>query len=193
MNASSVFFTCPSWAGLLRFLISEKQFEVAGGGWVSHDEALSSVLGIINQLTVGRRALLASGVLAPASPTAPSSSQAATANVPSPRGVLVTPSLVSWQLDSFGHSATTAKLFHAFHYKAHFANRIHRLKKARMRRERSLEFEWDFERSCEDVVSGGPSLFSNIPVSPTSERLLTVILDNHYAAPVDFENARVTK
>jgi hypothetical protein len=55
-----------------------------GGGWVQHDEALTTFSGIIDQMTVGHRFLS--------------------------RELGVVPRF-AWQIDPFGHSTVNAELF----------------------------------------------------------------------------------
>jgi len=160
---------CPSWSGLARYLVRAGQLDIVGGGWVSHDEALSSVRGIIHQLTLGRRSLLALGITGPATSTCSLTSNSST--------ISVAPS-VSWQVDSFGLSASTAKLFKEFGYRGHVAARIPWNVKKKLTANRELDFTWDFGTPLsEDSACSG---------------LLTTILDKHYSAPqgTDFKVSR---
>lgn len=158
---------CPSWSGLARYLVRVGQFDIVGGGWVSHDEALSSVAGIVNQLTLGRRSLLALGMNGPvASVCATTSSIGPAVAAPS----------VSWQVDTFGLSASTAKLFGEFGYAGHVGNRAKT--KKHMAAHRELEFIWAFDAQSSEAR--------------TCHGMLTTILDEHYSAPpgVNFETSK---
>lgn len=165
-SAAGADFPCPSWAGLLRYLVDQGQLEVAGGGWVSHDEALTSPRGALDQLTLGRRALLALGLRPPG--VAPGGSAVG----------------VSWQVDTFGHSATTAALLQGLGYSGHIANRVHHQTKAALRAAHALEFEWEVAGRC----GGGGKRASEPP-------LLTVVLDEHYSSPqgLDFEHTVLSR
>lgn len=160
---------CPSWSGLARYLVRVGQLDIVGGGWVSHDEALSSVTGIINQLTLGRRSLLALGMNGPVASTCALSLNSSS--------ILAAPS-VSWQVDSFGLSASTAKLFKEFGYRGHIGARLPWTIKEKMTAHRDLEYTWEF----------------STPLSGESDcgGLLTTILDKHYSAPqgTDFKVSR---
>ena len=151
---------CPSWAGLLRYLVQCGQFDVVGGGWVSHDEALSSPYSVVNQLTLGRRTLLGLGLSGPGAECSTGSDDGQTS---------MSPATVSWQVDPFGHSASTAKIFQDLGYRGHFMNRLHWWTKTSMRWRKALEW-----------VSSG---------SGTSPSFISVVLDEHYSAPsgLDFE------
>ena len=85
------------------------------------------------------------------------------------------PAAVSWQIDSFGHSSTTASLFKDLGYIGHFINRVHFKTKEKMRKARTLEFDWI--------------------LGPSNKRLPTVILHSHYSAPVglDFESSSISR
>jgi hypothetical protein len=84
---------------------------------------------------------------------------------------VVAPS-VSWQVDTFGMSASTAKLFLDIGYAGHVGNRLSASTKKHMAVNRELEFIWKLTEAS--ACSG----------------LLTTILDDHYAAPFDFETAK---
>jgi hypothetical protein len=164
---------CVSWAGMVRLLQAAGQLEVVGGGWVSHDEALPSLVATMDQLTLGRRALLEAGLpgrtrglpffrstwwlddndekeagkigatgssaLDPYRSDRPLDNDGIALSTP-----LLSPAEVSWQLDPFGHSATTARIFAMLGYQAHVINRVPYATKAAMRRKGNLNFVWRF-------------------------------------------------
>ena len=114
---------CPSWSDVVRFLVHEGQFAIAGGGWVQHDESLVSVGGALEQLTLGRRRLREWGLAPPTS---------------------------SWQVDSFGHTTTTAALLRGMGYTSHILNRLPYTTKAALRWRRELEGARGRCRAAED-------------------------------------------
>jgi hypothetical protein len=70
----------------VRFLVANRQFQFANGGWCMHDEASTHFMGMLDQTTLGHQFLLRELGYVPR---------------------------VGWQLDPFGHSATQANLFTA--------------------------------------------------------------------------------
>lgn len=91
------------------------QLEFIGGGWVMHDEAATSLRGVLNQMTEGLMFLNTT------------------------LGVRPT---VGWHIDPFGHSSSTPELYSLLNYKAFVLNRIPDPIKQEMKRDRGLEFHW---------------------------------------------------
>ena len=102
----------------LRGLVQSGRLEIVGGGWVQHDEALTTPLAAAAQMAEGhawvREALCAA-----------------------PR--------VGWQLDPFGHSSMSAALHAQMGFDALVINRIHHATKRAWRNGRHLEFMWDLD------------------------------------------------
>ena len=226
---------CLTWAGLVRLLHAAGQLEIVGGGWVSHDEALPSPEAIIDQLTLGRRTLLESGISGrplslfqhpPGIRAKKMYNNSRSTNIDPTsclfwiKGVctpcfhfttspLSLPHLlpvdISWQIDAFGHSSTTAQVFSWLRYHSHIINRIPYAAKASLRREKALNFIWNFAPTSKKVTS-----FKEFLVSSDRERtmaqkhwrrkqaqsgLLTCTLHEHYSFPefADFEKHRLPK
>ena len=99
----------------VRKLHAAGQLEFIGGGWVMHDEADTSMRGILNQMTEG---LLFLNTTLGVRPT------------------------VGWHIDPFGHSAFTPQLYSLLTYDVFVLNRIPDPIKQRMKRDRDLEFHW---------------------------------------------------
>jgi lysosomal alpha-mannosidase len=99
----------------VRKLHAAGQLEFIGGGWVMHDEADTSMRGILNQMTEG---LLFLNTTLGVRPT------------------------VGWHIDPFGHSSFTPELYSLLTYDVFVLNRIPDPIKQRMKRDRDLEFHW---------------------------------------------------
>jgi lysosomal alpha-mannosidase len=99
----------------MKKLHAARQLEFIGGGWVMHDEAVTSLRGILNQMTEGLEFLN------------------------STLGVRPT---VGWHIDPFGHSSFTPQLYSLLKYEAFVLNRIPDHIKQQMKSDRGLEFWW---------------------------------------------------
>ena len=99
----------------VRKLHAVGQLEFIGGGWVMHDEADTSMGGILNQMTEG---LVFLNTTLGVRPT------------------------VGWHIDPFGHSSFTPELFSLLTYSAFVLNRIPDPIKQEMKRNKGLEFHW---------------------------------------------------
>lgn len=99
----------------VRALVASGRLEFVGGGWVQHDEALTSVGGILESMTEGHAWLQSTFGVRPQ---------------------------VGWQIDPFGHSAASAALMARMGLRALVINRIHYRLKERWRSFRELEFLW---------------------------------------------------
>ena len=97
----------------VKALVQQGRFEFVNGGWVMHDEAVSSYRDDILQLVVGRAWLL--------------------------RELGVTPQ-TAWLIDPFGHSPTTPVLYSGV--KGAVINRIYYREKDARRERQDLEFYW---------------------------------------------------
>lgn len=96
-------------------LQSTGQLEFIGGGWVMHDEADTSVRGILNQMTEGLQFLEEELGVRPRE---------------------------GWHIDPFGHSLFTPELFSLLGYRAFVLNRIPDPLKQEMKKTKGLEFFW---------------------------------------------------
>ena len=132
---------------VVRQLVAQGRLEFVGGGWVSHDEALPTVGAMLEQMAEGHAWLNETFGVQPT---------------------------VGWQLDPFGHSATSSAILGRMGFKAVVINRINYALKARWSSRRALEFQWE---------GVSPSLHWR-PV-------FTHVLVNHYSTPkgLDFEGA----
>ena len=97
-------------------LVSSRQLEFVGGGWVQHDEALNDLDTITLQLEIGHTWLKD------------------TFGISVPR--------TAWQLDPFGYSSLSPSLFTNFGYEYLVINRIEEDFKTKMREEQALQFIW---------------------------------------------------
>jgi alpha-mannosidase len=75
----------PDYTARLRKLVENGQLEIAGGGWVMNDEALTDFEGVARQVEAGHSFLR--------------------------ENLGVGPIKVAWQLDPFGHSSVTPAIF----------------------------------------------------------------------------------
>lgn len=96
-------------------LQSTGQLEFIGGGWVMHDEADTSVRGILNQMTEGLEFLEEELGVRPQA---------------------------GWHIDPFGHSLFTPELYSLLGYRAFVLNRIPDPLKQEMKENKGLEFFW---------------------------------------------------
>ena len=99
----------------MRKLHAAGQLEFIGGGWVMHDEADTSLRGILNQMTEGLVFLNETLGVRPR---------------------------IGWHIDPFGHSSFTPQLFSLLHYDMFVLNRIPDSIKQDMKQSRGLEFLW---------------------------------------------------
>ncbi|KAL0244362.1 hypothetical protein GEMRC1_008446 [Eukaryota sp. GEM-RC1] len=128
----------------MKKLIDNNQFSFVQGGWVSHDEASPTPESIALQLTIGHEWL---------------------------RNVLgITPPKVSWQIDPFGHSSSSAALSAYSGFEMLILNRIHYQHKQMLKDNSQLEFLWQGTRSA-----------------GKSARTLVHLLYKHYSAPKGFD------
>ena len=131
--------------GIVRALVRNRQLEFVGGGWVQHDEALPTVGAMLEQMAEGHLWLNATFNVWPK---------------------------IGWQLDPFGHTATSAALLSRMGFRALVINRIHYKLKRHFQNSRHLEFHWQ---------GAAPRLGMG--------SLLTHVLHTHYSTPrgLDFE------
>ena len=111
---------------LMKKLLSARQLEFIGGGWVMHDEADPSLFGILNQMYEGLSFLRDTFGVRPS---------------------------VEWHIDPFGHSLFMPELYSLLGYKAVVINRIPNELKQSMREERGLEFQWKYPNSKHSIFT----------------------------------------
>lgn len=100
----------------LQSLIDSKRLEIIGGGWVMHDEAVSSLYSVVNQLAVG---------------------------ISFVKDKFNTRPRFQWHIDPFGHSATSPIVFAGLGYSGFVINRVPNDVKFQRRATKTLEFLWD--------------------------------------------------
>ncbi len=98
-------------------LIHKGQLEIVGGGWVQHDEALTSLELAIRQIEMGHDYLF--------------------------KNLGIHQVRVAWQIDPFGNSAMTPALMSKMGYEFLVINRIDQRLKNQMKEDASLEFIWE--------------------------------------------------
>lgn len=135
---------------LVKQLVASRQLEFVGGGWVQHDEALTTVGAMVDQLAEGHGWLRRTFGVQPE---------------------------VGWQIDPFGHTASSAAVHARAGFGALVINRIHHRIKREWRHGRRLEYRWQPPPCCASNASSQPGL-------------LTHVLHTHYSTPqgFDFEN-----
>lgn len=117
----------------VRKLIQQGQLEMAGGGWVQNDEATTHYSAIVDQMSMGLRWL-----------------NDTFGECGRPR--------VAWQIDPYGHSRENTALFAQMGFDAVFMGRVHLADKEHRRKQRSLEFVWNTDRT----IGSGANLFASI-------------------------------
>ena len=100
---------------LVHRLVTTRQLEFVGGGWVQHDEALPTVGAMVDQLAEGHGWLRRTFNLQPE---------------------------IGWQIDPFGHTAVSAAVHARAGFRGLVINRIHHRIKQQWRHGRRLEFRW---------------------------------------------------
>jgi hypothetical protein len=145
--------TCkiPSYATLFKYLKSRtRQLSVPSTGYVSHSESLSSHHDVALNVAIGRDAVRAMGV---------------------------EPSPLAWQIDSFGHSATTAKVLREAGVEAAVYNRADKSIKHKVQREGG-RFTWSLPEGA--PTEGKVTHHS----SSSSETVMQgILLLDHYNSP----------
>ena len=112
---------------LVRSLSAAGRLEFTGGGWVMHDEAVTSVFGVLNQMWQGADFM---------------------------RSQLGGDSAVNeWHIDPFGHSSFSALLYSQLGYKSIVLNRIPNPLKQELKKTKSLEFMWKAPYSNQTIFT----------------------------------------
>ena len=107
-----------TWLELFRSLVRDGRVDVVGGGWVSHDEAVTPVHLAAAQFDAGAAALRAVVGDDDWRPT------------------------VAWQIDPFGHAASTPAVLAHLGYRYAVVNRVPRGARREAVRRREREFVW---------------------------------------------------
>jgi hypothetical protein len=128
-----------TWLDLFRALIRERRVDVVGGGWVSHDEALTPIHLAAAQFDEGVSSLAA---LIGDEAWRPS---------------------VAWQIDPFGHGAHTPELLAHLGYTHVVVNRVPRGTRREMVRRREREFRWGYGVDGRTVVAHLLRRHYNVP------------------------------
>jgi len=109
-----------TWRGAFRELVDAGQIEVIHGGWVQHDEGLSSLSDTIDMMDLGRRYV---------------------------ESLLGRRTRIAWQIDSFGHTSSTPALLKRLGYRAVFLTRVPQIAMQKLRRSSRLEGMWGQQRA----------------------------------------------
>lgn len=147
-----------TWHGAVKRLIHSGQLELVGGGWVSHDELLTTSHSAVVNLQEGHSYIRESF------------------------GSEAVPK-IGWQIDPFGHSAATPRVYAAMGYKAMVLGRPDWRMRDAMESDKTLEFWWG-----SDAGMCSPSLSSRAGDDASANtKLFTHMLHTHYQAPDGFD------
>ena len=147
-----------TWHDAVKQLLRTRQLELVGGGWVSHDEVLATSHAAIANMQEGHsfiREQFGAGAL----PT------------------------VGWQIDPFGHSAATPRVYAAMGYKAMVLGRPDWRMRDAMEKDRMLEFWW----GAGVGTCPAPPAAADADGRSSSQLLFTHMLHTHYQAPEGFD------
>ena len=128
---------------------------MVGSGWVGHDETLPGYTDVLGSTTLGRAAMRRDLGLAPE---------------------------IAWQVDSFGHSATTSRLLNEAGFRAAVYNRLSWDVKSRMLGVRATLFNWVPGQgvAAEATIHGNRGDHDG---SGGGFGTLSVLLRDHYNSP----------
>jgi len=124
-------------------LVREGRLEFANGGWTSTDESSANYEDMINNMIIGHTFLQSEFGITPR---------------------------IGWNLDSFGHSSTNARVFADLGFEAQFFARLDRMDKQQRVKEHAMEYIWR-------------------PFSKhfgTQKQILTSLFQDHYCWIPDF-------
>jgi lysosomal alpha-mannosidase len=107
-------------------LIENGQIEILGGGWSANDEACPYYEDIVENMTGGMQWIWENLGVVPK---------------------------VGWQLDSFGHSSTNARIFAKLGFKFLVFSRIDAEDRRRRFREKNLKFIWNPQGSEQSIFT----------------------------------------
>ena len=114
----------------MKDLINTGQLEFIGGGWCMNDEAASSYVDIIHQMSLGLRFL---------------NDTFGYCGVPK----------VAWQIDPFGHSKEQANLFAKMGFDGLFFGRLDWREKGRRADDKTMEMLWNTDPEKDDTLFTG--------------------------------------
>ena len=127
-----------TWRQAFQELVHSGQIEVVHGGWVQHDEGLSSLSDTIDLMDLGRKYM---------------------------ESLLGQRTQVAWQIDTFGHTSTTPALLRRLGYRAVFLTRVPQIAMQKLRSHARLEGTWG--RQCALSETRGGPIFVHIPFDGT--------------------------
>lgn len=139
-------------------LVDSGQLDVVHGGWVQHDEALSTVSDTLDLFELGLRYL---------------------------DSLLGQRTRIAWQIDTFGHTGSTPLLLRRLGFLAVFLTRVPQHGMAQLRRLSRLEALWGRPRPDSD--SEPPPLSSFSSTWREDEILVHIPWDGTYAFPKGFD------
>ena len=127
-----------SWREVFQELVDSKQIELVHGGWVQHDEGLSTIADTIDMMELGQRYV---------------------------RSLFGIQSRIAWQIDSFGHTGSTPILLRRLGFEAVFLTRVPQVAMHKLRRFSRLEGMWGRHGSVSDEPAD--EIFVHIPFDGT--------------------------
>lgn len=178
---------CPATYNLLtRRLLSENRVDIVGGGWVSHDEAVTPVDLAAAQYEEGLRALEElfgvenEGYYEEERSTKNSVQKTKTKNKVN----------VVWQIDPFGHASATPTLLTHMGFDTVVLNRVPFNVRNSLIRDNGREFTWS---SSEEGLEGDEQVFGDeLFDEKESTSIAAHLLRRHYNVPneLDFDGKR---
>ena len=163
---------CLSWRQAFVALVESGQLEVVHGGWVQHDEGLSTLADVLDMMELGQRYVLS---------------------------LLGRRPQIAWQIDAFGHAGGTPRLLRRLGFTAVFLSRLPQQTLHVLRRRGHLEGMWGRPAAWqhgddERVRSGGRGAARKEEgVWGDEEVLMHMAFDGTYAFPapeLDIESPR---
>ena len=163
---------CMSWRQAFVALVESGQLEVVHGGWVQHDEGLSTLADVLDMMELGQRYVLS---------------------------LLGRRPQIAWQIDAFGHAGGTPRLLRRLGFTAVFLSRLPQQTLHVLRRRGHLEGMWGRPAAWrhgddKQVRSGGRgAVRKEEGVWGDEEVLMHMAFDGKYSFPApefDIESAR---
>jgi hypothetical protein len=148
----------PTWRQAFEELVDSGQLEVVHGGWVQHDEALSTVSDTLDLFELGLRYM---------------------------DSLLGRRTRIAWQIDTFGHTGSTPLLLRRLGFLAVFLTRVPQHGMATLRRLSRLEALWGRPRPDSDPEP--PLPLSSSSSWREDEIFVHIPLDGTYAFPKGFD------
>jgi hypothetical protein len=151
----------PTWREAFEELVDSGQLEVVHGGWVQHDEALSTVSDTLDLFELGLRYM---------------------------DSLLGRRTRIAWQIDTFGHTGSTPLLLRRLGFLAVFLTRVPQQGMAKLRRLSRLEALWGRPRPDSEPEPPLP-LSSSSSSWREDEIFVHIPLDGTYAFPKGFDQS----